>query len=160
MENNGKWKNGLDSQPSQRPTINSVGPRSKESTCFASTRPQSNDSFLHSRFLMIAIISGNLLLARSNPRSRNWIGFWYSFGQRRFVRAPLLLQGRRRSSFLSKVLGKGRQTNTPTGAGQLRDWSSKNLQSLQRRVQRRPTKTVETTIAWRAPSEVMVISQP
>jgi len=29
---------------------------------------------------MFSTISGNLLLARSKPRSSNYIGFWYSFG--------------------------------------------------------------------------------
>ena len=38
--------------------------------------PRSNDSSLYSRFLMIPTISGNLLLARSNTRNHNHIGFW------------------------------------------------------------------------------------
>jgi hypothetical protein len=33
---------------------------------------------------MFSIVSGNLLLARSNSRDRNYIGFWYSFGTARF----------------------------------------------------------------------------
>ena len=45
--------------------------RVHETTCFASTSPRSNDSFLCSSFLMIPTISGNLLLARSKLRSRN-----------------------------------------------------------------------------------------
>jgi hypothetical protein len=33
-----------------------------------------------SHFLVIPTISGNLLLARSNPRNDNQLGFWNSFG--------------------------------------------------------------------------------
>jgi hypothetical protein len=48
-------------------------------TCFASTGPRSNDSFLYFNFLVFPTISGNLLLARSKPRHRNSIGFWHKF---------------------------------------------------------------------------------
>src|SRR4029077_18499138 len=51
---------------------------SKLSTCFASTGPRSNDSFLYFNFLVFPTISGNLLLARSKPRELNYIGFVHS----------------------------------------------------------------------------------
>jgi hypothetical protein len=51
---------------------------SKLSTCFASTGPRSNDSFLYFNFLVFPTISGNLLLARSKPRELNYIGFLHS----------------------------------------------------------------------------------
>jgi hypothetical protein len=50
----------------------------RRSTCFASTCPRSNDSFLYRRFLVFLTISGNLLLARSKPRELNYIGFLHS----------------------------------------------------------------------------------
>jgi hypothetical protein len=48
------------------------------STCFASTGPRSNDSFLYRRFLVFPTISGNLLLARSKPRELYYMGFSHS----------------------------------------------------------------------------------
>jgi hypothetical protein len=60
-------------------SINSI-----QCSCFASAFRHSKDSIVCPRFSMFSTISGNLLLARSKPRSSNYIGFWYSFGTAEF----------------------------------------------------------------------------
>jgi hypothetical protein len=55
-------------------------------SCFASAFGHSSDSILCPRISIFSTISGNLLLARSKPRSSNYIGSWYSFGTAGFER--------------------------------------------------------------------------
>jgi hypothetical protein len=77
------------------------------STCFASTGPLSNDSFLYSRFIIFPTISGNLLLARSKPREINYVGFLRSSGSADVSLVELICWGGYRTDPVLKSLALG-----------------------------------------------------